>query len=313
MCAMFVYNYIYKTKGSPILLNHLSILKQFQHFCHRNKVTDFEKGLEFFAVFGGLDEQINLTQPLFEVVKTKLLERYGLVHKAVCNLYKSEATTQNILSAIALGDGREHAVFKRARVSTGDGEKIVDELVADGIITSQKAKPMGHLNIEQGTLSDKLYFQSPFVRFWFGFVSPFFKGIKEGNYDEVKERFDNRFSEFLNLIFIQLSQELLKQKFDGDDWLNDVRSYWDKDIELDIMAKTKSGKLIVGSCRYSNSKVKKSELTSLQEKCKISGINADIFVLFSKKGFSNELKLLKSENLKLFSVKNFKSLTKEGK
>ena len=246
------------------------------------------------------------------MIKTKLLERYGLVHKAVCNLYNSGSSTQNILSSIALGDGREHAVFKRARVTTSDGEEIVDELVQDGIITSQKAKPMGHLNVEQGTLSDKLYFQSPFLRFWFAFVSPLFKGIKEGNYDEVKERFDNRFSEFLNLIFVQLSQELLKQNFQ-EDWLSEVRSYWDKDIELDIMAKTKSGKLIVGSCRYSNSKVKKSELTLLQEKCKISGIEADIFVLFSKKGFSNELKSLKGENLKLYSVKNFKSLTKEGK
>lgn len=301
-----------QTKGSTILLNDLSILKQFQHFCHRNKITDFEKGFEFFAVFGGLDEQINTTQPLFEVVKTKLLNRYGLVHKAVCNLYNSGSCTQNILSSVALGDGREHAVFKRARVTTGDGEEIVDELVRDGIITSVRAKPMGHLNIEQGTLSDKLYFQSPFLRFWFAFVSPLFKGIKEGNYDEVKERFDNRFSEFLNLIFVQLSQELLKQRFQ-DDWLSEVRSYWDKDIELDIMAKTKSGKIIVGSCKYSNSKVKKSELTLLQEKCKTSGIKADIFVLFSKKGFSSELKSLKGENLKLYSVKNFKSLIKEGK
>jgi len=37
-------------------------------------------------------------------------------------------------------------------------------------------------------------------------------------------------------------------------------------------------------------------------------MKADIFVIFSKRGFSNELKSLKGENLKLFTVKNFKKL-----
>ena len=34
-----------------------------------------------------------------------------------------------------------------------------------------------------------LYFASPFVRFWFAFVSPYFKGIKQGDYKEVESSF----------------------------------------------------------------------------------------------------------------------------
>ena len=161
--------------------------------------------------------------------------------------------------------------------------------------------------IEDDNLSNRLYFKSPFLRFWFGFVAPLFKGIKEGDFDEVKERFDKRFADFKNLIFIELSKELLKYTF-KDDFLSDVRTYWDKNIELDIIAKTKSKKLIVVSCRYSNSKVKKSELNALKEKCKLSHIKPDIFVIISKKGFSSELKALKGEDLKLLTIKGFKSL-----
>ena len=77
---------------------------------------------------------------------------------------------------------------------------------------------------------------------------------------------------------------------------------------FNIFAKTKSQKIIVGACKYTNAKVKKSELTKLQEKAKEAGIKADIFVIISKAGFSNELKSLKGENLKLLTLKHFKVL-----
>ncbi len=244
------------------------------------------------------------------MVKTKLLDKYGLIHKAVCNLYESNAQNQAILSAIALSDGREHAVFKRARVSVYDGEKVVDDLLESGIIYNLRPKHAKHKTKEENEqLSNKLYFKSPVIRFWFAFVSPFFKGIKEGNYEESKERFDKHFDNFVHLIFLELSKELLKYNF-ADDFLSDVNEYWEKDLNIDILAKTKSGKTLVASCKYSNAKVKKNELTTLKEKCDKAKIQADIFVLISKRGFSNELKNQKNENLKLLSVKNLKSLTK---
>jgi hypothetical protein len=54
--------------------------------------------------------------------------------------------------------------------------------------------------------------------------------------------------------------------------------------------------------------MKKSELSKLKEECIKIGIEPDIFVFFAKKGYSNELKALKSENIKLFSAKSFKLL-----
>ena len=93
-----------------------------------------------------------------------------------------------------------------------------------------------------------------------------------------------------------------------DDPIVEIGSYWNNSIELNIYAKTKSGKVVAGSCKYTNAKIKKSELTKLQENCQKANIEADIFVIFSKRGFSSELKALKGENLKLFTVKNFKKL-----
>jgi len=204
----------------------------------------------------------------------------------------------SILSAIAQGDAQTHTAYRRANVSQDVGDNAINSLCDLGIIKIKKSK--------QAAVSNKLYFNSPFLRFWFAFVSPLFKGIKEGDYKEIKEKFANNKSEFINLIFTQLSLELLKVSY--DETFVDLTSYWDSQIELDIYAKTKSKKLLIGVCKYTNAKVKKSELTKLQEKCKTAGINADVFVIVSKSGFSNELKALKGENLKLYTLKNFKKL-----
>jgi len=57
-----------------------------------------------------------------------------------------------------------------------------------------------------------------------------------------------------------------------------------------------------------NNKIKKNELNKLVDDCSSLQIDPDILILFSKSGFSSELKSLKSEKFKLFSVKHLKQL-----
>ncbi len=238
--------------------------------------------------------EIDSSKPSYPLIEKLILDDYRYIRNDITELTSGAPLYHSVLSAIATGDGRTHSTFKKAKVDDEAGGNAVEELVSRGII-------------RVGKTDDKLFFNSPFIRFWFAFVSPLFKGVRDGNYEEVKNRFQNRQIEFVQLTFIELSHELLKQNFQ-DDKIVEIGTYWDRDIELDIYAKTASGKTIVGSCKYTNSKIKKSELTKLKESCSKSKIKADIFVIFSKKGFSSELKSLKSETLKLFTIKNFKSL-----
>ncbi len=91
----------------------------------------------------------------------------------------------------------------------------------------------------------------------------------------------------------------------------EIGSYWDRGVQIDILAKTKSGKVVAGICKYSNQKAKKSELSKLQEQCRQAELTPNIHVIVSKGGFSNELKALKGEDLKLFALKNFKTLIED--
>ena len=197
-----------------------------------------------------------------------------------------------------MSDGKLHAVYKRAKVEESVGEKAVETLRERGILRQKRCKGA----------DDKLFFTTPFLRFWFAFVSPIFKGIRDGNYTEVKERWERHANEFTNLTFKELSQELLRETF-KEDSIMEMSEYWTNDgLEIDIYGLTKSKKRVVGLCKYTNAKVKKSELSRLQELCVKVNIKAVIFVLVAKKGFSSELKSLKGEELKLYTLKNFKAL-----
>ena len=94
----------------------------------------------------------------------------------------------------------------------------------------------------------------------------------------------------------------------NEDPIKQFGKYWDEKREIDLVAKTTNGKIIAGNCKYINSKIKKNELNKLMDDCKSAGLNVDIFVIFSKNGFSNELKSLKSDSLRLFTPKSFKLL-----
>jgi len=286
-----------------------TLQEQFKIFYNGHKPKNFEEAIEKFAIFGGVGwGEIDTSKESYELIKKLILNDYSYIRNDVNDITTGAPLYHSLLSAIAMGDGKTHSSYKRAKLEKDVGDRAVQELTERNIIRVEKPKKEFTSWAENETLDNKLYFTTPFLRFWFAFVSPLFKGIRDKNYEEVKKRWVNREAEFTNLIFTQLSYDLIKQEFSKKDKILEISSYWDKKIELDIYAKTKSGKIIVGSTKYTNAKVKKSELTRLQELCKDANINADIFVLVSKKGFSSELKSLKSEELKLYTIKNFKNL-----
>ena len=243
------------------------------------------------------------------MIERLVLPDFRFIRNDVTELTTGMPLYHSILTGIAMGDGKTHTAYKRANTSKDVGDKAVEELCESGIIRLEKSKKVFTSWAEEDgeSVSNKLFFTSPFLRFWFAFISPIFKGIRDGDFKEIQERFTNRENEFVQLTFIELAHEFLKMNA-KEDTIKEISTYWDNKIELDIYAKTASGKTIVGSCKYTNAKVKKSELTRLQEACKTAKIEADIFVLFSKAGFSSELKSLKGENLKLYTPKSFKQL-----
>ncbi len=238
------------------------------------------------------------------LIEKLILNKYKYLRNDISYLTKGDNQYHSILTGLALGDRRTNSAFRRVNIEFDDGIEIVDDLCGLKVLKLEKSLQSFSKLENKYVVSEKLLFTAPFVRFWFAFISPIFKGVRDGEYEEFYKSFNNRKTEFIAFMFEELSHELLKISFQDDNIIK-IGRYWDDNREIEILAKTKSGKIIAGVCKYTNAKIKKSELTKLKKICEDAKIDVDIFMIFSKKGFSSELKSLKGESLKLFTVRNF--------
>lgn len=265
------------------------------------------QALAYFSVFGGLGVRLDTSLPFEKLVQIHILDEYSRLRNEVSLLCGEDNTARAILSGIALGDRRSNSAFKRANVSFSEGIHFIEELQEKGILSSESSQQAFKEPFEPKIIAEKFFFASPFLHFWFAFVSPIFQGIKEGNYEEFFQRFANRKTEFYEVIFQKLCFEIFKNILQ-DEKIDRLGSYWDEELQVDLLCKTRSKKIIAGICKYSDAKMKKSELTKLNESCKKLGMTPDAYVFFAKKGFSSEFKSLKNENFKLFTCKSLKVL-----
>lgn len=267
-----------------------------------------QTAVNYFAVFGGLDIKLDLNKPLRTLIIRHILDDYVNIHRFFEKKTSNSALFHKILTGISLGDRRISTAFKRANLEFEDAIDALDDLEDLNFIVSETSMDFLTNQFEINESADKMLFTAPFLRFWFAFVAPLYKGIAKNEYDEFFKKFDNYQSEFMDLIFEQLSHEYIKTIF-TDDKIEEIGRYWDDDKnEINILGQTKSGKIIIGSSKYTNAKMKNTELTKLKELCSKLDITPDYVMLFSKNGFTNELKSQKNDSLKLYTVKTLKAL-----
>ena len=295
----------------------MDIKTKFQKFFHHYGYLELEQAMELFSVFGGIEESIelDLLEDIETLIRFNFVDRYQEFKELITPSYLLEEPYRYLLIAIARGDGRLSNVFRKAKVGESLGLRLVDDLLELDIIELEESResPLkNHPNqklekaLRSYKIESKIRFKVPFYRFWFGFVEPYFKDLESRKSQRFFENFEKHFSRLNSLVFEQLSNELLNVYYENR-LINDG-SYWDKNSEFDILAKTKNGETIVAECKYKNRRVCKSEFSKLKHKATTSNLNADTFALFSKNGFSNELMSLDDKNLLLFELSDFKKL-----
>jgi len=272
-----------------------------------------EQAINYFSLYGGIEQMIDLD--LFESLELSVeiycVQQFATTEALIGPSYLLEAPYRDILTATARGDGRLSNIFRRARIGESAGKEIIDDLIALGILTleiSRQAPLRAHpkhllkKNLRSYRIEPKVRFVKPFYRFWFGFVSPFRAELLVGNALGFTQNFEQHKEHIYSLVFEQLSRSLIDQYFQNSDPVISQGSFWDHHSEFDLLSVTKARKIILGECKYTSRKVTKKELTKLKEKAQHSGIKVDTYVLFSKSGFSNELRSMQEKNILLFEL-----------
>jgi hypothetical protein len=286
-----------------------TLLQHFRSFAYQNNITNFDVALEYFTVFGGTGWDVDSSKSVDELIKKKVLCNYEELHKGVINFTHGNGLYHMMLTIIALGVEYEDDVFKKAGVGRDKGEEAVDYLELKSLLKfdTSVAEP----RTERYKQSDKLLFEFPFMRFWFATISPYYQTISAGDFSEFETKWGALRGNFSISLSNRLALELVKERFATkfkSDPIVSMGSYYDKKIEISILAKRESGKMLVGECKYSTKEAKMHMITSLKEKCKKVGLEVNEYILFSKNGFNNELNALDDENLMLLTNDDFSSL-----
>lgn len=288
-------------------------------FYQYHSYLELEQAVEYFSILGGIGKNIELDyfDDIFSMVESNFVQNFSQFQTLVSPSYLLESPYREILIAVARGDGKLYSVLRKAKVSETLGEQIVHELVALNILKVETSRefplrmhPKHKLKKEQRSyrVQDKLRFVQPFMRFWFGFVTYYRKDLLLGKGDAFLENFKKHYESLRSLVYEQLCDALLVQHYAQLSPVVDSGSYWNIHSEFDILAVNKDKKIILGECKYKDRKVCKNELSKLKAKAEQSGIKVDVFALFSKTGFSNELLQTQDEDLLLFDLNDLEQL-----
>lgn len=298
------------------------LLEQFRSFYIKNYPDDMEVQIEYFAVFGGLDVHIDCKKPLKELIQKLILEHFDSINDQITELTLDNHESLRLLRAVAIGDRKIFSAFNRAGLNNANGGSSLNFLEQKGVLQiefsreekAKKANPKSRLRREvaRHRVSHKILFIHPFLRFWFYFVASHVKEIKNGDFATFFKDFELNQNSYTSLVFEELSQIVLNYHL-RDSQILSSGSYWDANIEIDILTLTEDGKIYAAECKWTNHIVSKHEWQKLLEKCQKLSIVPQTCIFFSKRGFSKELSSYEGKSLLLFTASDFILLVKSAK
>ncbi len=294
------------------------LLDQFRNFYFKNYPDDMEQLIEYFAIFGGLDIELDPSMHIKELIRLHIFNNFDEISRRIERLTHSDPINIRLLKALAVGDRRIFSAFKRAGLNNGNGGAALKYLQERGVVEIEYSRETHPKDLQDSKvkrefarhrISDKVLFTQPYLRFWFYFIASHKKDIQKNEFDQFFEVFEQKQNQYTSLVFEELSELLLNYNL-RDAQILSSGSYWDMNMEIDILTLTDDGSIYVAECKWTNHKVNKKELNKLEDKCEKLGISPTQILLFSKRGFSKELESMASKEISLYKASDFEALLK---
>ena len=235
-------------------------------------------------------------------VKEEILNKNGFLFSETRFLLIEElrepAIYFSILKAIAFGRTRLNEIVQETGIS--DPHKVNKYLSVLRELRIVKREIPITENKPHKSRKGIYSLNDPFFRFWFRYVLPHMSYLEEGDLDFVwQEKIKPSLDSFTGFTFEDICLQRLKNLNRKNMLPFKARSigrWWNNKEEIDIVAYDDQQSFIFGECKWKNKKVGLNELYNLERKTdNFFDIKQKYFALFSKSGFSEELKNLSSQ------------------
>lgn len=278
--------------------------------------------IEIYSVIGGIPYYAQFFDPelnIEENIKSKIIKKGEVLYEEVDFLLREEFKEPRsyfpILSAIASGSHKFGEIASKTGMDKSNLTKylaILDQL---------------HITYREVPVTEKyphkskkgLYFiRDPFINFWFRFVRLNLRHLEMERIDFVwQEKIAPEFDQYVSRNCEKILLNLLEQKKESFPFEYErLGRYWDKNVEIDIMALDyQKEDVLLGEIKWQNKPVGIKTLNKLKEKSEKIRILSDYrkyFLLISKSGFTPSFKKMAGESVRLIDLrKDQKYLNKE--
>ena len=254
-----------------------------------------------YAVLGGTPHYLKQFDPALSTednIRSNILTKGCVLYNEVEFLMKQElretATYYSIIEAIALGSTKLNDIYTKTLLDKSKINVYLKNLINLNIVERQYPVTEGIkkvANAQGGLYRIKDNYFKFYFRFIFPHLSELEAGDAEGVYHYNVKPYLNEYASFafedICIQYMRKQNKSLKLPFR----FSKIGRWWNKQAEVDIMAFDEKGNILLGECKWRNSKVSIKALNSLKEKAMLlkKEYENKYFYLFSKSGFDEEL------------------------
>ena len=269
--------------------------------------------IEIYSVIGGVPFYAQFFDPkrsLKENIKRKILKKGEVLYSDVDFLlreeFKEPRSYSPIILAIASGNHKFGKISSRTGMDKSNLTKYLSILNQLGIVYREVPVTEKYPHKSKKGL---YFICDPFINFWFHFVWPNLRHLEMEKIDFVwREKIKPEFDHYVSMNCEKVISSALSD-ISGDilSGYERIGRYWDKDIEIDILATDDKGRnALLGEIKWTKNPVGIRTLKDLKEKAERIDVlkgSQKSFLLISKSGFTQRLREMTDESLSLLDLR----------
>lgn len=269
-----------------------------------------------YSILGGVPHYLNQFNHELSTdmnIRSNILSKGCVLYNEVDFLMKQElretSTYYTIIEAIAMGNTKLNDIYTKTQIEKSKISMYLKNLIDLNIIEREypiTTKTKEKINAHSGIYNLK----DNYFKFFFNFIYPNISELEEGDADGVYDYLINpKLNIFASKAFEDICIQYLRKqnkKAALPFRFSKIGRYWYKQNEIDIVAESPEGELIIGECKWKNSVMTAKDLEKLKLKDSIIAQKSPkkYYYLFSKSGFSNDLEQIATvdKSLKLITL-----------
>lgn len=287
------------------LAGYITSLLKLKEFTFMEMVDRFpnsttEECILIYGILGGVPAYLNYWNPketLRKNIIRIILDDKGPMHREAHRFLKTYLRElpfySTILSVLAEDEPKLNYLYTRTGFSRAKISVYIKNLMQIDVTT----KIFSYEPEKKATIQKGLYgIADSFLHFWYKLIYPRMSELSLLDAGEFYDKYiKNQLDELAEKTYIKVCQEfmvLMNQFNHLPAKFGSFGSLYGKKGFIPLIANTKEGELLVGSCKWSAKPMDTKEFEQLLEHIEQTGKEADYYYLFSKEGFTTELAVM---------------------